>query len=66
MCNSGELFLTALTMLIVPLVAGSIITGVVGFGDVHKLERMGAMFNMDGAVLIARFIRPSKGHRKSL
>ncbi|MBL4774641.1 MAG: dicarboxylate/amino acid:cation symporter [Mariprofundus sp.] len=37
----GELFLTALKMLIVPLVAASIITGVAGLGDVRKLGRMG-------------------------
>ncbi|KON46452.1 dicarboxylate/amino acid:cation symporter [Mariprofundus ferrooxydans] len=37
----GELFLTTLKMLIVPLVAASIITGVAGLGDVRKLGRMG-------------------------
>jgi Na+/H+-dicarboxylate symporter len=37
----GELFLTSLKMLIVPLVAASIITGVAGLGGVHKLGRMG-------------------------
>ncbi|MDQ6969098.1 MAG: dicarboxylate/amino acid:cation symporter [Mariprofundus sp.] len=37
----GELFLTALKMLIVPLVAASIITGVAGLGDIRKLGRMG-------------------------
>jgi len=37
----GELFLTTLKMLIVPLVAASIITGVTGLGDVRKLGRMG-------------------------
>lgn len=39
----GELFLTALKMLIVPLVAASIITGVAGLGDVRKLGRMGGV-----------------------
>jgi len=39
----GELFLTALKMLIVPLVAASIITGVTGLGDVRKLGRMGGV-----------------------
>ncbi len=39
----GELFLTALKMLIVPLVAASIITGVAGLGDVRKLGRMGGL-----------------------
>jgi len=39
----GTLFLTALKMLIVPLVAASIITGVAGLGDVRKLGRMGGL-----------------------
>lgn len=39
----GELFLTALKMLIVPLVAASIITGVAGLGDVRRLGRMGGL-----------------------
>lgn len=39
----GELFLTALKMMIVPLVAASIITGVAGLGNVRKLGRMGAL-----------------------
>ncbi|WP_100266424.1 dicarboxylate/amino acid:cation symporter [Mariprofundus ferrinatatus] len=39
----GELFLTTLKMLIIPLVAASIITGVAGLGDVRKLGRMGGL-----------------------
>ncbi len=39
----GELFLTALKMLIVPLVAASVITGVAGLGDVRRLGRMGGI-----------------------
>ena len=39
----GSLFLTMLKMLIVPLVAASIITGVAGLGDVRKLGRMGGL-----------------------
>ncbi len=39
----GELFLTTLKMLIVPLVVASIITGVAGLGDVRKLGRMGGV-----------------------
>jgi len=39
----GELFLTALKMLIVPLVAASVITGVAGLGDVRKLGRLGGI-----------------------
>jgi len=39
----GELFLTALKMLIVPLVATSVITGVAGLGDVRRLGRLGGL-----------------------
>ncbi len=39
----GELFLTSLKMLIVPLVAASVITGVAGLGDVRHLGRMGGI-----------------------
>lgn len=39
----GEFFLTALKMLIVPLVAASVITGVAGLGDVRKLGRLGGI-----------------------
>lgn len=39
----GELFLTALKMLIVPLVVASVITGVAGLGDVRKLGKLGGM-----------------------
>ena len=39
----GELFLTMLKMLIVPLVAASVITGVAALGDVRKLGRMGGV-----------------------
>ncbi len=39
----GELFLTALKMLIVPLVAASVISGVAGLGDVRGLGRMGGV-----------------------
>jgi len=39
----GTLFLTALKMLIVPLVAASVITGVAGLGDVRKLGRLGGI-----------------------
>ncbi len=37
----GDLFITALKMLIVPLVAASVISGVAGLGDVRRLGRMG-------------------------
>jgi len=39
----GTLFLTALKMLIVPLVVASVITGVAGLGDVRKLGRLGGI-----------------------
>jgi len=39
----GTLFLTALKMLIVPLVAASVITGVAGLGDIRKLGRIGGL-----------------------
>ena len=39
----GDLFLTALKMLIVPLVVASVITGVAGLGDVRKLGRLGGI-----------------------
>jgi len=39
----GEFFLTALKMLIVPLVAASVITGVASLGDVRKLGRLGGI-----------------------
>jgi len=39
----GTLFLTALKMLIVPLVAASVITGVAGLGDIRKLGRVGGL-----------------------
>lgn len=39
----GELFLTALKMLIVPLVIASVITGVAGLGDVRRLGRLGGI-----------------------
>ena len=39
----GEFFLTALKMMIVPLVAASVITGVAGLGDVRKLGRLGGI-----------------------
>ncbi|MDX8403985.1 MAG: dicarboxylate/amino acid:cation symporter [Mariprofundaceae bacterium] len=39
----GEFFLTALKMMIVPLVAASIITGVTGLGDIRKLGRLGGI-----------------------
>ncbi|MDQ6976367.1 MAG: dicarboxylate/amino acid:cation symporter [Mariprofundaceae bacterium] len=39
----GELFLTTLKMLIVPLIAASVITGVAGLGDVRHLGRMGGL-----------------------
>ena len=39
----GDLFLTALRMMIVPLVAASVITGVTALGDVRRLGRLGGL-----------------------
>ncbi|MDQ7011798.1 MAG: dicarboxylate/amino acid:cation symporter [Mariprofundaceae bacterium] len=39
----GDLFLTALKMMIVPLVAASVITGVAGLGDVRRLGWLGGI-----------------------
>jgi DAACS family dicarboxylate/amino acid:cation (Na+ or H+) symporter len=38
----GQLFLRALLMIVVPLIASSLIVGVAGIGDVRKLGRVGA------------------------
>lgn len=37
----GDLFLTALKMIIIPLVVASMIVGITGLGDVRKLGRLG-------------------------
>ena len=39
----GDLFLSALRMMIVPLIVSSIINGVTSLGDIRKLGRMGAI-----------------------
>lgn len=39
----GELFLVSLKMIIVPLVAASVISGVAGLGDVRRLGRLGGL-----------------------
>jgi len=39
----GTLFLTLLKMLIVPLVAASIITGITGLGNIRRLGRLGGL-----------------------
>ena len=39
----GDLFLTLLRMLVVPLVVASMITGVAGLGDVRRLGRLGSL-----------------------
>lgn len=39
----GDLFLNALKMLIVPLIAAAVISGVASLGDIRKLGRMGGM-----------------------
>ena len=37
----GEVFLRALTMVVVPLVMASVMSGILGLGDVRKLGRPG-------------------------
>jgi len=39
----GDLFLNALKMLIVPLIAAAVISGVASMGDIRKLGRLGGM-----------------------
>lgn len=39
----GDLFLNALKMLIVPLIAAAVISGVASLGDIRKLGRLGGM-----------------------
>ena len=39
----GEIFLRLLTMLVVPLVVASVMSGIIGLGDVRKLGRPGAL-----------------------
>lgn len=55
----GDLFLTALKMLIVPLVVASVITGVAGLGDVRKLGRLGGI--SVGYYAMTTFIAVSTG-----
>ncbi len=67
----GTLFLTALKMLIVPLVAASVITGVAGLGDVRRLGRMGGyavayyacttLFAVSIGLLMANLWQPGVG-----
>jgi len=67
----GTLFLTALKMLIVPLVAASVITGVAGLGDVRRLGRMGGyavayyacttLFAVSIGLLMANIWQPGVG-----
>lgn len=37
----GEIFLRLLMMMVVPLVMGSVMSGIIGLGDIHKLGRPG-------------------------
>jgi len=67
----GELFLTTLKMLIVPLIAASVITGVAGLGDVRRLGRMGGyavayyacttLFAVSIGLLMANLWQPGVG-----
>ncbi|MDX8409081.1 MAG: dicarboxylate/amino acid:cation symporter [Mariprofundales bacterium] len=55
----GQWFLTALKMLIVPLVVASIISGVAALGDVRKLGRLGGM--TVGYYVVTTFVAVSIG-----
>ena len=56
----GKMFITALKMLVVPLVFFSLISGVLGIGDVSKLGKVGAksfaLYMMTTAIAIATAI----------
>ena len=39
----GEIFLNLLTMMVVPLVVASVMSGIIGLGDVRKLGRPGGL-----------------------
>ena len=39
----GEIFLRLLTMMVVPLVMASVMSGIIGLGDIRKLGRPGGM-----------------------
>ncbi len=64
----GQMFLRALKMIIVPLIASSIITGVLGVGSARKLGRLGgktflyymvtSLFAILTGLLLANLIRP--------
>ena len=67
----GELFLDALKMLIIPLIAAAVISGVASLGDIRKLGKIGtftliyytsttAIAVITGLVVV-NFIQPGKG-----
>ena len=39
----GEIFLRLLTMMVVPLVMASVMSGIIGLGDIRKLGRPGGI-----------------------
>lgn len=67
----GEIFLTALRMLIVPLVTASLVVGVTSLGDVRKVGRFGArtllyylattLLAVTLGILLVNAIAPGKG-----
>jgi Na+/H+-dicarboxylate symporter len=67
----GQLFLTALKMLVVPLVFFSLVTGVLGIGDVRKLGSVGSKafglyllttaLAISIAIGVSLFIQPGSG-----
>ena len=67
----GEIFLRLLTMVVVPLVMASVMSGILGLGDVRKLGRPGAaavgyyisttILAVTVGVIMVNLIRPCVG-----
>lgn len=68
---TGELFLKALRMIIIPLVTASIVSGIAGLGDVRKLGQLGGVtilyYSVTTAlavgmgVILVNIIQPGRG-----
>ncbi len=67
----GEVFLRALQMVVVPLVMASVMSGILGLGDVRKLGRPGAyaisyylcttVLAVITGLIVVNFVNPGKG-----
>ncbi|REJ92389.1 MAG: dicarboxylate/amino acid:cation symporter [Planctomycetota bacterium] len=72
----GEIFLRVLKMIVVPLVVASVMTGILGMGDVRKLGRPGGytlLYYLSTTVLavivgliLVNIIRPGKGMQEDV